>query len=96
MNESKYLSCSIKDLCLRDEVLLFDAPYGWGTVVRVWEEDSLWYAEVFRPYVHVGDFSYVGNRVLHYMGHETIILCGSRELKVDAAQRRANLSAPLR
>lgn len=62
-------------LLVGDRVNLFadqpNAPYGWGTVVAVTED----YAEILRPYVHVGDFTLsnpgdIGERLLSYMGQE--------------------------
>ncbi len=77
-------------LLVGDRVNLFadspGAPYGWGTVVAVTEE----IAEVYRPYIHVSDFSVavgkgeIGERVLSYMGHEMVDLprCSDRVYSV--------------
>jgi len=55
------------ELVLGDAVNLLEGPYGWGTVVQITDEE----VHIFRPYVHIGDFSYTGG-VLHYTGHELV------------------------
>lgn len=67
-------------LLVGDRVNLFadqpGAPFGWGTVVSVTEEE----VEVVRPYVHVSDFTVcagggeIGERVMSYMGQEFVRL----------------------
>lgn len=68
-------------LVLGDQVQLIDDPYGWGTVVNIADD----HAEIFRPYVHIGDFHYTGG-VLHYIGSETVKVWikGARVFDVDA------------
>ncbi len=67
------------EVVLGDEVQVVDGPYGWATVVKI-DGDNL---HVFRPYVHIGDFSYTGG-VLHYIGSETFTLIRSgRSYTVD-------------
>jgi hypothetical protein len=72
-------------LVLGDRVRLFDDPYGWGTVVNLRTGDTDDLVEIFRPYVHVGDFEYTGG-VLHYIGSEMVKVWrrGHRVFEVDA------------
>ena len=76
------------ELVLGDKVQLLDDPYGWGTVTRIGAgdtDDDPSFVEIFRPYVHIGDFEYTGG-VLHYIGTETVKVCrhGHRVFEVDA------------
>jgi len=64
------------ELVLGDRVLLFDDAYGWGTVVKIADEE----VHVFRPYVHIGDFSYTGG-VLHYIGSEVVKLYKGKDTR---------------
>jgi hypothetical protein len=68
------------DLVLGDQVKLFDGAYGWGTVVKATED----VVEIFRVYVHIGDFKYSGG-VLHYTGHEMVRVFpgGDRTFKIQ-------------
>lgn len=75
-------------LLVGDRVNLFadqpGAAFGWGTVVCVTED----FAEVLRPYVHVGDFTMqagkgdIGERLISYLGSETTRLPRERFGKV--------------
>jgi hypothetical protein len=68
------------EIVLGDVVRLIDGPYGWATVVKI-EKDAI---HLFRPYVHIGNFTYTGG-VLHYIGTETLtIIRSSRSYTVDA------------
>lgn len=72
------------ELVLGDEIRAFEGAYGWVTVVKV-DEDTV---TVFRPYVHVGNFSYTGG-VLHYLGSETFTLARKGPFYiVDASNHR--------
>ena len=75
----------VSELVLGDVVKLFDSPFGWGTVVEVTDE----VVKVFRPYVHINDFTYTGG-VLHYVGHEysTYHVDSRRPVEVDASTHR--------
>ena len=55
------------ELVLGDAVKLFDSPFGWATVVKV----ETFGVHLFRPYVHVSNFSYTGG-VPHFIGTETL------------------------
>lgn len=74
-----------RDLVLGDVVKVMEGAWGWATVVRI-EEDVV---HLFRPYVHVGDFSYTGG-VLHYIGSETFSLIrdSGRSYTVDASTHK--------
>jgi len=68
------------DIVLGDAIKLMDTPYGWATVVKI-EGDNL---HVFRPFVHIGNFSYTGG-VLHYTGTETFtVVRSARSYTVDS------------
>lgn len=75
------LTMKADDLVLGDEVRLLEGPYGWGTVVQIKDDE----VHIFRPYVHIGDFSYTGG-VLYYIGSELIKVWrgASRVFTVDA------------
>ena len=60
-------------LLVGDRVNLFadqpGAPFGWGTVVQVTEEE----ATVVRPYVHTSDFTTTSG-LISYLGQEVVKL----------------------
>ncbi|MGE3483463.1 MAG: hypothetical protein AB7L09_01905 [Nitrospira sp.] len=70
-----------KDLVLGDEVRLFDTPFGWGTVVKITDEE----VHIFRVYVHIHPVVYISG-LLHYTGHELVTLPrdSTRDYDVDA------------
>jgi hypothetical protein len=60
-------------LLIGDRVNLFadqpGAPYGWGTVVEVTENEAI----VVRPYVHTADFETTSG-LMSYLGQEIVKL----------------------
>lgn len=75
------LKMTPSELVLGDKVQVVEGPFGWGTVVEITDE----IVKVFRPYVHISDFTYTGG-VLHYVGHEyvTYFRDSRRAVEVDA------------
>jgi len=63
-------------LLVGDRVRLFEAPYGWGTVIRVTDKTI----KIVRPYIHTSDFTIcagqgdIGERLIDYMGQEKVRL----------------------
>jgi len=61
-------------LLVGDHVNLFAKnpghPYGWGTVTQVTEDEVV----VERPYVHTSDYTMSGNKLISYLGNETVRL----------------------
>ena len=54
-------------LNLGDRIQLFEGAYSTATVVKINETT----VTTVRPYIHIGDFEYIGHKVLHYTGIET-------------------------
>lgn len=85
------ITLNATDLVLGDKVdLLGGDPYGWGTVVQITAEE----VHIFRPYVHIGDFSYTGG-VQHYIGTELVKVYkfSTRTFEADASTHK-QMTAP--
>jgi hypothetical protein len=66
------LTVTVCDLRLGDNVLLFEGPFGWGTIRRIeCEHIDIPIAHLVRPYVHLGSFEYTAGRI-PYTGLETL------------------------
>jgi len=79
---SKTITIEGTELILGDHIKILDSPYGWATVVKIEGRD----ATLFRPYVHLSDFTYTGG-VPHYVGTETFtIALEGRSYEVDSYQ----------
>ena len=69
------------DLGLGDVVRFSKDGYGDATVIKIEEKDGDKWITVFRPYVHISDFSYTGG-VIPYIGTERFSVYGTAEVEL--------------